>query len=124
MNKSDMFAERHTGEPLYSVTIAEIIKEFNLEVLHAPEGMEKRKIYTDEVNRPALQLAGFFDYFDPNRLQLIGRVETTYVEQFDSEQRQNIFEKLFSRNVAAIIFSRSIDPSQECMEMAVKYTHT
>ena len=121
MNNSDMFTERQNTEPLYSVTLSEIIKEFNLEILHAPEGMGERKIYTDEVNRPALQLAGFFDYFDPKRLQLIGRVETTYVEQFDSEQRQDIFEKFLSRNITGIIFSRSIEPSAECMEMAVKY---
>ena len=121
MDNKDMFSERQNTEPLYSVTLGEIIKEFNLEILHAPEGMGERKIYTDEVNRPALQLAGFFDYFDPKRLQLIGRVETTYVEQFDREQRQDIFEKFLSRNIMAIIFSRSIDPSEECMEMAVKY---
>jgi len=121
MDKTEKFAERPVNEPLYSITLSEIIKEVNLEVLHAPEGMGERKIFTDEVNRPALQLAGFFDYFDPKRLQLIGRVETTYVEQFDSEQRLNIFEKFLSQNITAIIFSRNIEPCPECMEMAIKY---
>ena len=66
-------------ESLYSVKLGKLIQEFNLEVLRGAEGYAERPIRTEDVNRPGLQLTGFFDYFDPKRLQVIGRVETTYL---------------------------------------------
>lgn len=105
----------------YSVTLKSLIDEFHLDVLHEPENMNEVLIYTDDVNRPALQLAGFFDYFDPCRLQIIGKVETTYLEGLTSEQRRESFERLLSLKIPALIISRGIEPFPECMEMAQKY---
>jgi HPr kinase/phosphorylase len=76
------------------------------------------------VNRPALQLAGFFDYFDNTRLQMIGKVETTYLEGFTSEERRQKFEALFSRGIPALILTWGLEPFPECMEMAEKYDLT
>ena len=61
-------------ESLYTVKLGELIKKFNLEVLRGAEGYEDQAICTEDVNRPGLQLTGFFDYFDPHRLQVIGKV--------------------------------------------------
>ncbi|MEG1072938.1 MAG: HPr kinase/phosphorylase, partial [Oscillospiraceae bacterium] len=59
--------------------LSKIIDEFKLEVLRGQKDYENRPIRTEDVNRPGLQLTGFFDYFDAKRLQVIGRVETTYL---------------------------------------------
>lgn len=105
----------------YSVTLGRLIEEFQLEIVHGPEGFEKIEITTDDVNRPGLQLAGYFDYFEPNRLQVMGKVENTYVEQFDSEKRTQIFESLFETGVPAVLITRNIEVFPECLEAAKKY---
>ncbi len=106
---------------MYSVKLTDIISEFKLEILYAPEGYEKSVVVADDVSRPGLQLAGFFDYFDSSRLQIIGKVENTFLEHFTSEKRLQTFEKLLSKHIPAIIISRGLDPYPECLEMAEKY---
>ncbi|MDR3207291.1 MAG: HPr(Ser) kinase/phosphatase [Oscillospiraceae bacterium] len=106
---------------LYHVKLSEIIEEFNLDVLYEPPGMDKILIVTDDINRPGLQLAGFFDYFDASRIQVIGKVEATFVSRFTPERRRDAFDKLLSKRIPALIFSRGIDPFPECMELAQTY---
>lgn len=108
-------------DTLYRVKLTDIIKEFNLEVIYAPEGYEDAVVVADDVNRPGLQLAGFFDYFDSSRLQILGKVENTFLERFTPEKRKKVFDKLLSKRVPAIIISRGLDPFPECLEMARKY---
>ena len=110
-------------ESLYSVKLGKLVEEFRLEVLRGGAGYEDLLIRTEDVNRPGLQLTGFFDYFDPKRLQIIGRVETTYLEGLTPEQRRVSFEQLLSQDIPALIISRGID-LPECMEMAEKYDRT
>ena len=64
----------------YSVPLKTIAKEHNLELLHAAKDYDSAKITTYDVNRPAMQLTGFYNYFDPHRIQIIGRVESTYLD--------------------------------------------
>ena len=64
----------------FSVTLGQLITEFQFELIYGPEGFEKIEITTDDVNRPGLQLAGFFDYFEPQRLQIMGKAENAYVQ--------------------------------------------
>ena len=111
-------------DSLYSVKLGKLIREFRLEVLRGAAGYEDRPIRTENVNRPGLQLTGFFDYFDPNRLQVIGRVEDTFLSGLTAEQRRVSFEQLLSQDIPALIISRGIDPYPECMEMADKYDRT
>ena len=111
-------------ESLYSVKLGELIKKFHLEVLRGGQGYEDLPIRTEDVNRPGLQLTGFFDYFDPRRLQVIGRVEATYLDGLTPDQRRERFERLLSQDIPALIISRGIDPFPECMEMAEKYDRT
>lgn len=111
-------------ESLYTVKLGELIKKFNLEVIRGAEGYEDQAICTEDVNRPGLQLTGFFDYFDPHRLQVIGKVEDTYLSGLTPDQRRESFELLLSQDIPALIISRGIDPYPECMEMAEKYDRT
>ena len=108
-------------DTIYSARLADIIREFRLEILYAPEGYENIPIFADDVNRPGLQLAGFFDYFDSSRLQVLGKVENTFLDRFTPEKRLQIFERLFATNIPALIISRGMDPFDECMEMATVY---
>ena len=111
-------------ESLYTVKLGELIKQFKLEVLRGAAGYEDQAIRTEDVNRPGLQLTGFFDYFDPHRLQVIGRVEDTYLSGLTPDQRRESFELLLSQDIPALILSRGIEPFPECMEMAEKYDRT
>lgn len=75
------------GAPRYTVPLQKIATEQGLTVLHAAADYATRAISTADVNRPGLQLAGFYNYFDPERLQIIGRVESTFLETLTSAQR-------------------------------------
>lgn len=111
-------------ERVQSVKLKKIIQRFSLEVLRGAEGYENRPITTEDVNRPGLQLTGFFDYFADERLQLIGLVETTYLKKLDGPQRSARFDALFQHDFPALIFSRGIEPFPECMEMAERHNTT
>ena len=76
-----------------SVPLEKLVQQMNL-VNRTPEiDISKKKIVTTEINRPALQLTGYFDYFDADRLQIIGYVEYTYLETRTREERRQIYEK-------------------------------
>jgi len=111
-------------ESLYSFKLGKLIEEFHLEVLRGADGFEDCAIRTEDINRPGLQLAGFFDYFDPKRLQIIGRVETAYLDGLTPEERRARFDRLLEYNIPALLFARGIEPFPECMEMAEKYNRT
>ena len=106
----------------FGVCLGDLIQEFNFEVVYGPEGFEKVEITKTDVSRPALQLAGFFDYFDPNRIQIVGKVETTFVEQMTPEERAKCFDRLFESGIPVLIVSRNIDIFPECLAAAHKYT--
>ena len=107
-----------------SVKLGTIIDEFHLEVLREGTDYRNCPICTVDLNRPGLPLTGFFEYFDDQRLLVIGLVETTYLSGLTSEQRRVSFERLLSRPVPGLIITRGIEPFPECMEMAEKYDCT
>ena len=105
----------------YSVSLRAVAEEQGFLLLHTSEDYDEAQIYTADVNRPGLQLAGYYDYFDPRRLQIIGRVETTYMERFSSEDRRAQFEAFMKHPIAGLVICHDMDPFPECMEMAEKY---
>lgn len=109
---------------IYSIPLTELVEEFNLEPLHKAEDFEKIRITVDDISRPGLQLAGFFDHFEPMRLQVLGNVETSYLEKLSGEQRAIIFDHLFSYQIPALVIARRLDPLPECLEMARKHNIT
>ena len=104
-----------------SIRLGTIIDSFGLEVLYGPEGYREQEITTEDVNRSGMQLTGFFDYFDENRIQMIGLVETSYLEGLTSRERRHRFDQLLSYQVPALILARNLEPFPECLEMAEKY---
>ncbi len=108
----------------YSVKLSKLIDEFGLEVLRGATGYQDRAIATEDVNRPGLQLTGFFDYFDPERLQVLGLVEVTYLSGLSSQERRERFQMLFEHDIPALIIARGMEPFPECMELAERYDRT
>ena len=105
----------------FGVSLGDLIHEFNFEVVYGPEGFEKLEITKDDVNRPGLQLAGFFDYFDPNRIQVMGKVESSYVERMETEERRACFDRLFETRIPVLLITRNIEVFPECLAAAQQY---
>ena len=108
----------------YSVKLGKLIEDFELDVLRGAEGYREVLIQREDVNRPGLQLVGFFDYFDAKRMQLLGRVESTYLAQLSPEERLKSFDELLAHDIPALVITRGMEPFPECMEMAEKYNRT
>lgn len=108
----------------YSVRMKQVVEQFNLTVLHASTDYETVEIMVEEVSRPGLQLAGFFNHFEPLRLQVIGNVESAYISELSHERLLEVFSEMFSKKIPALIFARNIEPTPECLEMAKKYDVT
>ncbi len=108
----------------YSVPLTQLVEDFHLKIWHASTDYEDVDIVVEEVSRPGIQLAGFFEHFEPLRLQVVGNVEFAYLSTLSHERSLEIFEQLFSRKIPAMIFARNIEPTPECLEMAKKHDIT
>ena len=111
----------NTGGTGYTVPLARMINEFNLELLTPAVEVESRELSRTNINRPALQLAGFFDYFDPLRLQVIGMVEHTYLQKLDANFRRENLRRIFQHRIPAIVMCRSLELFPEMLEFAEEY---
>lgn len=108
-------------EHKFNVKLKKIIEEFNLEVVYKPTNLDTVRVCNNEVNRPSLQLAGFFDYFDNTRIQVIGMVEISYLDKMTHEQRVSAVEKLFEKHIPVVIITRNMEIPDEMCEFAEKY---
>lgn len=104
-----------------SVALTKIISEFNLEKIYVPSNIEDIMVTRSEVNRPGLPLTGFFDYFAPERIQLIGRVESLYLSQLSDEERYERLHNYIKRKPVCIVFARSIEPPSEMIDFAKEF---
>ena len=102
----------------FTVSLQAIIDECKLEVIHTPQDPAKIFISNIDVNRPGLQLAGFYEYFDKGRIQIIGKAETAYLEQCGAEIRAQRIKKFFSEQPAAVVVSRGMDIMPEMRDLA------
>ena len=117
-----MESEFREGE--YSYNLSKLTIDLKAEIVHASTDFEDVLIYTGEVHRPGLQLAGFFDYFMPSRIQLVGRMESAYMEKFSSEDRLRKWGALLERKVPALIMCQGAVITEELIEIACKYDVT
>lgn len=104
-----------------TVALTEIIKEFDLEILNAPDNLAQISVESDDINRPGLQIAGFYDYFNPRDIQIFGREEISYLNQIGAEERAQVLDRLFETKFPALVISRNLDPTQECIDAAKKH---
>ena len=108
----------------YSVFLTPLVKEFHLEVAYASTDYASIRLTVEDVARPGLQLAGYFDHFEPMRLQVMGNVEMSYLDKLTPTERSVIFDRLFSYKFPALLIARNIPPDEQCMEMARKHNIT
>ena len=101
-----------------SVAIEKLIKDFELEVL--VEGNPGQYITVNDINRPGLQLAGFYNYFAPERLQVIGKAEWSFLDDMKGELRKKRLNKYFTFDMSCIIISRGLEPHEELINAAEK----
>lgn len=100
---------------MYFVTVSQLKEQFGLELLTPNVEYKDRKIKICDVNRPALQLAGFFDYFDPTRLQIIGKVEHAYLEKMTEQERcQKIKRLMMHSEIPCMVICREDTEAFEC----------
>ena len=111
---------------VYNVPLKELVDQLRLENCTPDVAIDEINVTQTDVNRPALQLAGFFDYFDSKRIQIIGHVENTYMQQKGLEYSLEVLEKIMagseeSPKPPCIIFCREIWIADEVIELATKY---
>lgn len=104
---------------IFTVSLEKVIREMKLDKLYYPE--KDIMIETADVNRPGLQITGFFDYFDPSRIQIFGMVENTYLAGLSAEVRYNSLKRLFEKNISAIILTRNGNASAEMLKLAEEF---
>ena len=81
----------------YSVPLTQVVEDFHLNICHASKDYEEVDIVVEEVTRPGIQFAGFFEHFERLRLQVVGNVEFAYLSTLSHERSLEIFDQLFSR---------------------------
>lgn len=105
----------------YTVDMTQLIETMKLENCTPGVNVADIKISQNDINRPALQLTGFFDYFDSDRIQVIGQVEYTYMEKIGVEKSQEMLRKIMEYQVPCIVFCRSLDIREEFLKLAEEY---
>lgn len=103
-----------------TVSLNSLIEKMKLENLTPELNLDKKKIIQPDVNRPALQLAGYFEHFDATRLQIVGFVEYTYVEGLDESRKAEVYDKMFSSDIPAFVFCRELRPDRLFMQLALE----
>lgn len=101
------------------VKLQNVVEKMNLKNLTPDVDLTKREVKVPDINRPALQLAGFFDHFESERVQIIGYVEYTYLETLPEEHKLKIYDTLLSYAIPCFIFSRNLQPEPAFLEKAV-----
>ncbi len=103
----------------FTVNLEKIVSTMKLEKLYYPK--REVEVTTTDINRPGLQITGFFDYFDPNRIQVFGMVENTYLATLTSEERYTALKHLFEKQVVAVVLTRNGNATPEMMKLAEDY---
>lgn len=110
-----------TMEENYTVKLSQIIDNFKLETLHLPDLPDKLHVSCTSVNRPGLQMVGFYDHYESARIQIIGKVEYLFLKTLAPEERIERLDKFFSSAPVAVIFTSSLEIDDATVSLAEKY---
>lgn len=105
----------------FSVPVSRLIKDYSLVILNMPENPENILIEVADLNRPGLQLAGYYEYFDPARIQIFGRNEHSYLKQLDENVRHIRIKDFMSKNPRLIVVTRGMDVGKHFIDYAKAY---
>ena len=107
---------------MYSAELKKIVEVFELESVLPELSLEGRSVLRREINRPALQLAGFYERFDSDRLQVIGRVEYSYLLSLNDEDRKNAIRHLFQYHIPCLVVCKNLEIFPEMVEYGREYS--
>ncbi len=102
------------------IKIADLAQAINLSVIYVGK-RDTAEIDSSDLNRPGLQMSGFFEYFAVNRIQLFGMVEMTYLQTLDPQTRLVRLDRFFSHPIPCVLIGRNLTPPEEFLECARKY---
>ena len=105
----------------YKVELSKVIKEFSLETLYLPELPDNIFVSTARVNRPGLQFVGFYDHYEQERMQIIGKVENLFLANLERGEREMRLEEFFRSAPVGVIVTSSIEVSEDTLSFAQKY---
>lgn len=108
----------------YSVSLKQLVEKFKLSIAYQATDFEEILVKVDEVSRPGLPLTGYFEHFEAQRVEVLGYVEMTFLDNQTPEKRLEIFDRLFSYKIPALVISRGQQPHPECVEMARQHNIT
>ncbi len=103
------------------VALTRLIEKMKLDNLTPEVNVKGIRLTQPDINRPALQMTGFFEHFDATRLQVIGFVEYTYMETLSDERKKEIYEELMSYDIPAVVFCRELQPDELFKQIATKH---
>ena len=101
--------------------LGKIIENFSLEVIYEPKNVDSVFVTKSDINRPGLQMIGFLKFFDSDRIQIMGKEEFTFLEQFSTDEREKRLEQYFSQGFPALVIARGLQIFPEMLEYAETY---
>lgn len=104
-----------------SVALTKVVEQMKLENLTPDIDMSEIRITLPDINRPALQLTGYFDHFDSERVQIIGYVEYTYLEHLPRDKKLPVYEQFLERKIPCVIYTTRTQPDEDMLSLARKY---
>ena len=104
-----------------SVPLTKLVEKLNLKNQTPEIDMTSVKITLPDINRPALQLTGYFDHFDSERVQIIGYVEYTYLEHLSRESKLPVYEQFLASKIPCVIYTTKTQPDEDMLSLAHKY---
>ncbi len=105
----------------YTVALSKVIEEMNLEILHTPKAPEEIAVGLSRVNRPGLPFAGFYDHYERERIQIIGKTEKLYLDQLPEEEKEERLKTFFATRPCAVILTTSLEASEFSLNLAREY---
>ena len=103
-----------------TVRLNEVITKMNLENLTPQIDVTKIKIRQPDINRPAVQMTGYFEHFAAGRIQIIGLVEYSYMQQMKPEEKEQIYQRFLSLDIPCVVFCRELEPDEDFMRYALE----
>ena len=104
-----------------ALPLNKLIDNFKMEVLYEPDNIDEVNIETSDVSRPGLPLVGFSEFFDNSRIQIMGKMEFTYLEQLSAEEREIRLDGFFKLGFPVLVITRGLQVFPEMLELAEKY---
>lgn len=104
-----------------SIALSKLVEQLDLKNVTPEVDISRIRITLPEINRPALQLTGYFDHFDSKRVQIIGYVEYTYLEHLTRERRVEVYEQFLSYEIPCVIYTTKTHPDEDMLRMATEH---